>query len=198
MISWSGIMTALVRILSYVRVSDISKMAAYNRKCLRNNVYHCLYTSSVMTHDLKNMHSRWNFVATMCASWATRYFISTSGSRPPSLIFYPPWRRPVPTFVPLCCSTQADSVEISHKFHLQCQVQVFPVSRPPIWFPVELASNCAQGYVAISSGDFGILKNKCSNVEFAPKVIYALWFNGHQVYDIFIKKSSTPPSLPVT
>jgi len=31
------------------------------------------------------------------------------------------------------------------------------------------ASNCAQGDVAISSGDFGILKNKCSNVEFASK-----------------------------
>jgi len=32
--------------------------------------------------------------------------------------------------------------------------------------PVELASNCAQGDVSTSSGDFGILNNKFSNVEF--------------------------------
>jgi len=46
---------------------------------------------------------------------------------------------------------------------------VFPVSRPPFLFPVELASNCAQGDVAISNGDFGILKNKHNNIEFAFK-----------------------------
>jgi len=34
MLSRSRIMTALVRILSYVRVSGISKKTAYNRKCL--------------------------------------------------------------------------------------------------------------------------------------------------------------------
>jgi len=38
-----------------------------------------------------------------------------------------------------------------------------------ILFPVELGWNCAQLNVAISSGDFGILKNKRSNVEFASK-----------------------------
>jgi len=32
-----------------------------------------------------------------------------------------------------------------------------------------MSSNCAQGDAAISSGDFGIIKNKCSNVEFASK-----------------------------
>jgi len=42
----------------------------------------------------------------MCTSWYIRYFISTSGSRPPSLIVHPPWRRPVLTFVPLCCLMQ--------------------------------------------------------------------------------------------
>jgi len=55
MFSRSGIMTALVRILSFVRVSGISKVAAYNRKCLRNNVYLSFYTSAVMMHDLKNI-----------------------------------------------------------------------------------------------------------------------------------------------
>jgi len=42
----------------------------------------------------------------MCTSWDIRYFISTSGSRPPSLIFHSPWRRPVLKFVPLRCLMQ--------------------------------------------------------------------------------------------
>jgi len=46
---------------------------------------------------------------------------------------------------------------------------VFPVSRPLFRFPVELASNCAQGNVAIRNGDFGILKNNRNNVEIASK-----------------------------
>jgi len=37
-------MTALVRILSYVSVRGISKMADYNRMCLRNIVYLNLHT----------------------------------------------------------------------------------------------------------------------------------------------------------
>jgi len=48
-------MTALVRILSYVRISGISKMATYNLKFLRNNVYLSLYTSAVIMHDHKNI-----------------------------------------------------------------------------------------------------------------------------------------------
>jgi len=47
---------------------------------------------------------------------------------------------------------------------------VFLASCPPFCFPVELASNWAQGDVAISSGDIGIYKRKRSNVEFASKV----------------------------
>jgi len=46
---------------------------------------------------------------------------------------------------------------------------MFPVARPPFLFPVKFESNCAQGDVAISSGDFDILKNKRSNFEFASK-----------------------------
>jgi len=67
------------------------------------------------------------------------------------------------------CKRYADSVEISYIFHLQCWFQVFRVSRPPFWFPVEHASNRAQSDFAISSGDFGILKTKRSNVEFASE-----------------------------
>jgi len=72
-------MTALVRILSYVRVRGISKMTAYNREYLRNNVHLSLYTSAVTMHDLKkHRFSRWNFVAIMIASETYllfRYFI---------------------------------------------------------------------------------------------------------------------------
>jgi len=39
---------------------------------------------------------------------------------------------------------------------------------------VELALNSAQGDIAISSGDFGILKNKRSTLNLLPKVTYAL------------------------
>jgi len=57
----------------------------------------------------------------------------------------------------------------SNIFHLHFHVQILTDSHLPLWFPVELASNCTQGDVAISSGDFGILKNKRSNVDFASK-----------------------------
>jgi len=46
---------------------------------------------------------------------------------------------------------------------------IFPVARPPFWFPIEHTSTCAQGDVVISSGDFYINKKKSSNVEFASK-----------------------------
>jgi len=52
--------------------------------------------------------------------------------------------------------------------------------------------------IAISSGVFGILTNKRSNVEFASKVDLRPLFNCHQVHHIFTQKSSTPPLLPVT
>jgi len=113
----------LVRTLSNVRVSNISKMAAGNRKWVWNNVYlswyvldsneiptaipiryfiftfssrpplliylspdkrQCLNQSSRVAWDWKHRYSHWSFVAVMCASWDIRYFISTSGSRPPS------------------------------------------------------------------------------------------------------------------
>jgi len=49
MFSRLGIMTALVQ--SYVKVSGLSNMVAYNRKYLRNNVYLCLVTM----HDRINI-----------------------------------------------------------------------------------------------------------------------------------------------
>jgi len=59
----------------------------------------------------------------------------------------------------------ADSVEISHTYHLQFQLHIFLVSHPPFWFPVERGSNFAHGDISASS--VGILKNKRSNIEFA-------------------------------
>jgi len=42
------------------------------------------------------------------------------------------------------------------------------------------------------------LKTNAAMLNLLPKVIYAFWFNGHQVYHTFTKNSSTPPWLPVT
>jgi len=39
-------------------------------------------------------------------------------------------------------------------------------------------------------------KTNAATLNLLPKVIYALRFNGHPVFRIFTKKSSTPPSLP--
>jgi len=48
---------------------------------------------------------------------------------------------------------------------------VFPVSRPPFLYPVKLGWNCHRAMLlAAVSGEYGILKNKRSNVEFASKV----------------------------
>jgi len=62
--------------------------------------------SSRVAWHRKHRYSRWNCVAIMCTSWDIRYFISTSGSRLLSLISHSPWRPPVLSFAPLCCSMQ--------------------------------------------------------------------------------------------
>jgi len=59
-------MTALMRILSYIRLSGISKRAAYNRKCLRNIAYPSLHTRAVMMHDLKNIGIAVGIVLLLC------------------------------------------------------------------------------------------------------------------------------------
>jgi len=70
---------------------------------------------------------------------------------------------------------------------------VFQVSRQPFLFHVELASNCAQGDVAISIGDLIWHPHK------QTQQLICFHINGHKVnYHIFTKKLSTPPSLPVT
>jgi len=65
----SSNITALARILSYVRVSGISKMVAGNRKWKyttnfpQNLTWKSIRISPAMMLDVKNWYSRWNFVA---------------------------------------------------------------------------------------------------------------------------------------
>jgi len=67
-----------------------------------------------------------------------------------------------------------------------------------ILISVELASNCAQGDVAISSGDFDVLKNKRSNVEFASKGDLRRLIHCSPSLSHFHQNACTPTSLPVT
>jgi len=93
----------------------------------------------------------------------------------PTLMFFPP-----------CCSMQKICGFCWNFRYIPSAMSGLSVSgRPPFWLPVELASNCAQDYVTIGSGDFGILKNKRSNVEFASKVDFRPLI--HQVDHIFTK-----------
>jgi len=104
----------------------------------------------------------------MCTSWDIH-----SGSWSPCLIFHPPWRRPVITFVPLCCSMQKIC-----GFGWDFTYIPSPMSGLSLsgftsailfsgWTRIELCTRrCG---VSIRSGDFSILKNKRSNVKFASK-----------------------------
>jgi len=127
-----GIMTALMRILSYVRVSGLSKMAAYNRKCLRNNVY-----LDKFSHDprpQKHRYSRRNFVAIICTSWATRYCICTSGHRPPSLICHSPRHMAVLRLVQSCWKHRYSRWNFVAILYTSWDIRYFvgtPGSRPP-------------------------------------------------------------------
>jgi len=62
--------------------------------------------SSRVAWHRKHRYNCYNCVAIICTSWDIRYFLFTSGSRPPYLIFHPHWRRPELIFVELCCSMQ--------------------------------------------------------------------------------------------
>jgi len=65
----------------------------------------------------------------MCASWDLCYFISTSGSRSPSLIFHLPWRCPVLTFVQICCSKQkicGFRWNFTYNAYCNCNIKFFP------------------------------------------------------------------------
>jgi len=75
---------------------------------------------------------------------------------------------------------------------------VFSISHPPFLFEDDLGSNHAQGDLAITSGNFGILKNKRSNVEFTSKSDLRPLIQWSPSLSHFHKKSTTLPLLPVT
>jgi len=97
-----------------------------------------------------------------------RHFISASGSRPPSLIFRPPWRRPVLTVVPLCCSMQkicGFRWNFPSYIYSLCNVRF-----KYFMFYVRHFDFRLNSHWIVHSDDFGILINKHSNVEIVSKV----------------------------
>jgi len=107
----SSNMTALVRILSYVMMSGISKMAACNRNWIYTTslpqtlTWKSIRISPVMMLDSNNRYIRWNFVAISCTSGDKLYSITTSSYRPPSLIAHSLRHTAVFKSVQLCCLT---------------------------------------------------------------------------------------------
>jgi len=59
------------------------------------NKRQCLDQSIRVAWHRKHRYRRWNFVAIMYTSWDIRYSMNTSDYRPPSMIYYSPWRRVV-------------------------------------------------------------------------------------------------------
>jgi len=148
----------------------------------------------------KNIGIALDFAAVVCTSLDIRYFMFTSGSRPPFLIIRASWRRPVLTLVPLCCSMQTD-MRIPLKFHIYSISNVrFKLFRFHVRnFDFRLNSHRIVHRAMLLSVVVTSVSSKtnAATLNLLSKVIYALRFNGHQVYHIFPNKSSTPPSLPV-
>jgi len=130
-----------------------------------------------------------------CVNWDIRYsniyFRLQAAIIDFSLTLTSSWTKIRPTML-------FDAMRIPLKFRIYsiCNVRFNCFRFPPFWFPVELGSNCAQCDVAISSVTSVSSKTNAATLNLLPKAIYALWFNGHQVYHIFTKNtSSIPPSL---
>jgi len=132
------------------------------------------------------VYSRWNSVAIMCTSWDIRYFISTSGSRPPFLIFHPPWRRPVLTFIPLCCSMQKIC-----EFRWNFTSAMSGLSAPGVTSAILIfgwtRSNCTQGDVASYS------KTNAATLNLLAKLIYA--FDAMVTKFIAFSPKNRPPHV---
>jgi len=126
----------------------------------------------------------------MCTSSAVRYFISTSGSRPPSLIFHSPWRRPVLKFVPLCCLMQKICVFRWSFTYIPSVMWGFKCLRFPIRhcdFRLKTHRIIHRAMLLSAAVTSASSKTNVATFNLLPKVIYALWFNGHQVCQIFTK-----------
>jgi len=130
----------------------------------------------------------------MFISWDIRYFISTSGSRPPTLIFHSPWLRSVLTFVPLCCSMQKICGFRWNFAYIPFVMSGLSVSGLTSVIDFRLNSHRIVNRAMLLSEAVTSASSKtnAATLNLLPKVIYALWFNGHQVYHMFTKKIIHP------
>jgi len=143
----------------------------------------------------KHGYNRWNFDVIMCISWDVRYFISTSGSRPPPLIFHITWRRSVLTFDPPCGSMQKICGFRSNSKYIPFAMSGLSVSGFP---SAILISGWIRNELCTAAVTSASTKTNAAMLNWLLKLINAFWFNGHQGYHIFTKKQSTPPLLSVT
>jgi len=127
--------------------------------------------------------------------------LSTSGYRPPPLIFHSPWRRTVLTFVPPWFSGQRNK-RIPLKFHIYstCNYRYknFRIHARHFNFRLNADRILHRAMLLPAAVTSASSKTNAAMSHWLPLVIYTLWFICHKVYLIFTKKSSTPRSLPVT
>jgi len=161
--SWDMLFHIYFRFQATIFDSHSSRQTAVFR-----SVQSCFWASNIW-------YSRWNCGANMLQAeiYVIPYLLTVPGRRS-SLICHPLWRRPVLTFVALCCSMQkicGFRWNFTYIFYLLwCRVHFrFHVGH----FDFLLNSHRIMHRVidvAISSGNFGILKSKRSNVEFSSKI----------------------------
>jgi len=130
-----------------------------------------------------------NFVVIMCTSREIRYFLSTSGSRPPYLIFFSLWRRPVLTFVPLYCPMQKICGFRCNFIYIPSAMSGLSVSgsTSAIFFRLNSLQIVHRAMLVSAAVTSASSKTSAATFNLLQKVIYTLRFHGHQVYHIFIK-----------
>jgi len=139
----------------------------------------CLDRSSCVALRRKHRYSRWNVVY---ASWNICYFLSTSGYRSPSLIYYSPWRRRVFVLdLKTCFWTSTMVVSpgsslISHSYR-----EIRSVSRHfeflwawhIIWRHLRHHKKCARAPLQVSENCIQN-SNPDTGFNFAPPAVYVI------------------------
>jgi len=139
-------------------------------------------------------YSHWNFVAISHTSWATRYYISISGSRPLSLISHSLQSRPVLTFVPLCCLMQQTCGFRWNFTYVPSAMSGLSVSG--VTSAILNSNRIAHWAMLLSAAvTSASSKTNAATLNLPPKVIYALWFNGHQLVSHFHQQIIEPMHL---
>jgi len=148
----------------------------------------CLNQSSRVAWQRNYRHSRWSCVAVLCKSWEIRHFIFTSDSRPPSLIFHPPWRRHVLAFVLLCCSMQRMRMPLKlHIIFSICTVRFKCFRFHVRHFDFRLNLHRIVHRALLLSAAVTSSNTNAATLNFLPREIYADWYNGYQVHQILTK-----------